>query len=30
LLTSGLRNLVTAPAIGTISGILTDPQFRVV
>ena len=27
-LTSGLRN--TAPTVGTISGILTDPQFRVV
>jgi general secretion pathway protein D len=30
LLTSGLRNNLNAPAIGTISGILTDPQFRVV
>src|SRR6266568_8764421 len=30
LLTSGLRNLANAPALGTISGILTDPQFRVV
>lgn len=28
LLTSGLRN--NAPALGTFSGILTDPQFRVV
>ncbi|HXG48606.1 MAG TPA: hypothetical protein VNO52_13345, partial [Methylomirabilota bacterium] len=28
LLTSGLRN--SAPAIGTFTGILTDPQFRVV
>ncbi len=28
LLTSGLRN--TAPTLGTISGILTDPQFRFV
>jgi general secretion pathway protein D len=30
VVTSGLRNLVNAPAIGTFSGILTDPQFRVV
>ena len=30
LLTSGLRNVINAPAIGTFSGILTDPQFRVV
>jgi general secretion pathway protein D len=30
LLTSGLRNNVNAPAIGTLTGILTDPQFRVV
>jgi general secretion pathway protein D len=28
LITSGLRN--SAPALGTITGILTDPQFRVV
>jgi general secretion pathway protein D len=28
LITSGLRN--SAPAIGTLTGILTDPQFRVV
>lgn len=28
ILTSGLRN--SAPALGTITGILTDPQFRVV
>ncbi|HYG25019.1 MAG TPA: hypothetical protein VEH04_19805, partial [Verrucomicrobiae bacterium] len=28
LLTGGLRN--TAPALGTLTGILTDPQFRVV
>src|SRR6185436_9107663 len=28
LLTSGLRN--TAPAVATMTGILTDPQFRVV
>jgi type II secretory pathway component GspD/PulD (secretin)/tetratricopeptide (TPR) repeat protein len=30
LLTSGLRNTLNAPAIGTLTGILTDPQFRVV
>jgi general secretion pathway protein D len=30
LITSGLRNTVNAPAVGTITGILTDPQFRVV
>ena len=33
LLTSGLRNsmgTVNVPALGTLSGILTDPQFRVV
>lgn len=30
LLTSGLRPNVTTPALGTFSGILTDPQFRVV
>jgi Flp pilus assembly secretin CpaC/tetratricopeptide (TPR) repeat protein len=30
LITSGLRNSLNAPAIGTITGILTDPQFRVV
>jgi general secretion pathway protein D len=35
ILTSGLRNSIgsggaTAPAIATLSGILTDPQFRVV
>ncbi|HWH69896.1 MAG TPA: type II and III secretion system protein, partial [Candidatus Sulfotelmatobacter sp.] len=30
LVTSGLRNTVNAPAVGTFSGILTDPQFRVV
>ena len=29
-LTSGLRNTVNAPALGTFTGILTDPQFRVV
>ena len=28
ILTSGLRN--SAPALGTLTGILTDPQFRVV
>jgi len=30
LVTSGLRNAAGAPAIATITGILTDPQFRVV
>jgi type II secretory pathway component GspD/PulD (secretin)/tetratricopeptide (TPR) repeat protein len=30
LITSGLRNGVNAPAIATVTGILTDPQFRVV
>jgi general secretion pathway protein D len=30
LLTSGLRNQVNAPALATMTGILTDPQFRVV
>ena len=30
LVTSGLRNGAGAPAIATITGILTDPQFRVV
>jgi len=30
VITSGLRNTVNAPAIGAITGILTDPQFRVV
>ena len=30
LITSGLRNGLNAPAIGTLTGILTDPQFRVV
>ena len=30
LITSGLRNSVNAPALATITGILTDPQFRVV
>jgi general secretion pathway protein D len=30
LVTSGLRNAINAPAVGTITGILTDPQFRVV
>jgi general secretion pathway protein D len=29
-LTSGLRNSLGAPAIGTLTGILTDPQFRTV
>ena len=30
LVTSGLRNVVNAPAVATFTGILTDPQFRVV
>jgi type II secretory pathway component GspD/PulD (secretin)/tetratricopeptide (TPR) repeat protein len=30
LITGGLRNLANAPALGTLTGILTDPQFRVV
>jgi general secretion pathway protein D len=30
LLTSGLRNSLNAPAVATFTGILTDPQFRVV
>lgn len=30
LVTSGLRNTLNAPAIATLTGILTDPQFRVV
>ena len=30
LVTSGLRNTLNAPALGTFTGILTDPQFRVV
>ena len=30
LITGGLRNVLGAPAIGTITGILTDPNFRVV
>jgi type II secretory pathway component GspD/PulD (secretin)/tetratricopeptide (TPR) repeat protein len=30
LITSGLRNDANAPAIASITGILTDPQFRVV
>jgi general secretion pathway protein D len=30
LITSGLRNSAGAPAIATVTGILTDPQFRVV
>ncbi|MDB6125900.1 MAG: Type and secretion system protein [Pedosphaera sp.] len=29
LITSGLRNALGAPAIGTLTGVLTDPQFRV-
>ncbi|MFO1487037.1 MAG: hypothetical protein U1F65_01030 [Verrucomicrobiota bacterium] len=30
LLTSGLRNTVNAPAVGSLTGILTDPQFKMV
>ena len=30
LVTSGLRNNASLPAVGTLTGILTDPQFRVV
>ena len=30
ILTSGLRNTINAPAVATMTGILTDPQFRVV
>src|SRR5207237_7867328 len=30
LITGGLRNTLGAPALGTITGILTDPNFRVV
>jgi general secretion pathway protein D len=30
LITSGLRNGASAPAVATVTGILTDPQFRVV
>jgi type II secretory pathway component GspD/PulD (secretin)/tetratricopeptide (TPR) repeat protein len=30
LLSSGLRNTLNAPPVATITGILTDPQFRVV
>jgi general secretion pathway protein D len=30
VVTGGLRNNINAPAIGSITGILTDPQFRVV
>jgi general secretion pathway protein D len=30
ILTGGLRNNLNAPAIATLTGILTDPQFRVV
>lgn len=30
LLTGGLRNAANAPALATFTGILTDPQFRVV
>jgi general secretion pathway protein D len=30
LITAGLRNTINAPALATMTGILTDPQFRVV
>ena len=30
LLTGGLRNLAGAPAVASLTGILTDPQFKVV
>jgi Flp pilus assembly secretin CpaC len=30
LVSSGLRNVINAPALMTFTGILTDPQFRVV
>jgi general secretion pathway protein D len=30
LLTSGLRNPLNAPALASVTGILTDPQFRMV
>jgi type II secretory pathway component GspD/PulD (secretin) len=30
IITPGLRNAANAPAVATITGILTDPQFRVV
>ncbi len=30
LVTSGLRNTINAPAVMTVTGILTDPQFRLV
>jgi general secretion pathway protein D len=30
IITAGLRNTANAPALGAITGILTDPQFRVV
>jgi general secretion pathway protein D len=30
LITGGLRNTLNAPAVATFTGILTDPQFRVV
>lgn len=30
VLTPGLRNAANAPAVATLTGILTDPQFRVV
>ena len=30
LITAGIRNTANAPALATLTGILTDPQFRVV
>lgn len=30
LITSALRNTINAPAIGSLTGILTDPQFKMV
>jgi len=30
LITSGLRNTVNAPAVASVTGILTDPQFKMV
>ena len=30
MITSGLRNGLSAPALASVTGILTDPQFRVV
>jgi general secretion pathway protein D len=30
LISSGLRNTINAPALGSLTGILTDPQFKMV